>query len=66
MPSEERLLRKLKLELVKVGADRFAIEVGSAHRLSVSLPAVIVSLPKSRWTLLRLRLATLFVVLLKE
>src|SRR6478609_5526634 len=63
-PIEERLLKKLKLELVKAGTDRFAIEAGSVQRLSVSFPAVTVTLPNSKWTLLRFSVATLFVVLL--
>ena len=66
MPIEERLLRKLVLELVNVGTDRLASEAGSVQRLSVSLPAVIVSLPKSKWTALRLSVATLFVVVFER
>src|SRR5215216_540564 len=66
MPIEERLLRKLTLELVKIGADRLASEAGSAQRLSVSLPPVIVSLPKSKWTVFRLSVVMLSVVVFES
>src|SRR5436190_14294503 len=63
MPIDERPARKFALELLKIGAVRLLSEAGSAQRLSVSLPAVIVSLPTRRWTLFSGNEATLLVVL---
>src|SRR4051812_6050311 len=66
IPIEDRLLKKFALELVKIGAERLLSDVGSVQRLSVSFPEVMVSLPTSRWTLLRLRVAMLFVVVFER